>query len=293
MKTIANILIFMVASIATAFGQEITTKEYQLTDYNSIEVTSSVDVKLVSNGKEGVSVRCDERLQPAIKIKQNGHKLQIGLNWEELKKITGKRRIRNVSINNNKVKINGMLFKGGIHITANIKNIRRIKTSSSGDVKWNGNLPTDELHLKASSSGDIKWKGILNIDKLYINCSSSGDVEGNYNGKNAFVQLSSSGDYEGEMKVETLKVKVSSSGDFIGQVKAKKATFNLSSAGDAKVKGMIDSLYVNVSSSADFHGKKIKYKYAEVKTSSNGDIYLSKSGKIVDKTPKRTGVFVD
>ncbi len=105
--------------------------------------------------------------------------------------------------------------------------------------------------------------------------------------------MSSSGDYEGEMKVETLKVKVSSSGDFTGQVKAKKATFNLSSAGDAEVKGMIDSLYVNVSSSADFHGKKIKYKYAEVKTSSNGDIYLSKSGKVVDKTPKRTGVFVD
>ncbi len=145
MKTIANILIFVIASMVTAFGQEITTKEYQLSDYNSIEVTSSVDVKLVANSKEGVSVRCDERLQPAIKIKQNGHKLQIGLNWEELKKITGKRRIRNISIHNNKVKINGMLFKSGIHVTANIKNIREIKTSSLGDVEWNGNLPTTEL----------------------------------------------------------------------------------------------------------------------------------------------------
>ncbi len=108
MKTIATIVIFMIASMATALGQEIITKNYELTDYNSIEVTSAIDVKLVANNKEGVSVRCDERLLPAIKIEQNGHKLEIGLNWKELRKITGKRRIRNISINNNKVKINGM-----------------------------------------------------------------------------------------------------------------------------------------------------------------------------------------
>ncbi len=95
------------------------------------------------------------------------------------------------------------------------------------------------------------------------------------------------------MKVETLKVDVSSSGDFVGNVNAVKAVFDLSSSGDAEVKGSIDSLYVDASSSSDFQGKKIVYKYAEVETSSSVNIYLSKSGKVVDKTPRRTGVVID
>ncbi len=194
MKTIVNIVIFLVVSIATAFGQEIKTKEYQLADYDRIEVTSSIDAKLVANGKEGVSVRCDERLLPAIKVKQNGSKLEIGMDWEKIKEITGKRRHQMISINKDRVKINGMVFKGGINVTAYIKNIKEIKTSSSGDVEWEGSLPTNELRLKTSSSGDIEWKGVLKVDKLYIDCSSSGDVEGDYKGKKAFVELSSSGD---------------------------------------------------------------------------------------------------
>ncbi len=105
--------------------------------------------------------------------------------------------------------------------------------------------------------------------------------------------MSSSGDYEGDMQVETLEAQISSSADFVGEVSASKAVFDLSSSGDAEINGVIDSLYVEASSSADFHGKRITYKYAEVATSSAANIYLSKSGEVVDKTPRRTGVFVD
>ncbi len=44
MKTIVNIVILVAISIATVFGQEIKTKEYQLANYNKIEVTNSIDV---------------------------------------------------------------------------------------------------------------------------------------------------------------------------------------------------------------------------------------------------------
>ncbi len=293
MKTIINIVILVAVSMATALGQEIKTKEYSLTNYDKIEVTNSIDVKLVADGKEGVSVTCDERLLPAIRVEKNGSKLEIGLDWKKLKELTGRRRNQSISIDEDRVKINGMVFYGGIKVTAYIKQIKEIRTSSSGDVKWEGSLPTNELHLKTSSSGDIKWTGILTVDKLYIDCSSSGDVEGDYKGKEAFVELSSSGDYEGNMEVETLEAQISSSADFVGKVNALKAKFDLSSSGDAEVKGVIDSLYVEASSSADFHGKKIVYKYAEVETGSSASVYLSKSGEVVDKTPRRTGVFVD
>ncbi len=271
-----NIAVFVILITATAFGQGIKTKRYDLTNYNKIKVSSSIDVKLVANEQEGVSVSCDERLLPAIKVEKEGRKLNIGLDWKILKKICGNRRNQSVSITKNKIKINGKVFNGGIKVTAYVKQIKEIKTSSSGDVRWEGNLPTNELYLSTSSSGDIKWKGDLMIDKLHVECSSSGDVAGNYSGKLAFVKLSSSGGYKGKMNVDKLKVEISSSGDFNGKVNANTARFYLSSSGDARVNGNIGSLYVEASSSSDFYGKN-----------------LSKSGEVLDKTSRRTGVVVE
>lgn len=293
MKNIIKIAILLVISSVVALGQEVKVKNYDVANYDKIEVRNSVDVKLVANGKEGVTVECDERLWPAIKVEQHGSKLEIGLDWDKLKKITGHRRTRSVSIGKNKVKINGIIFEGGIKAIAYVKQIKEIKASSSGDVEWEGSLPTNQLYLRASSSGDITWTGLLEVNDLYVDCSSSGDVEGDYKGKNAIVELSSSGDFEGDIEVENLEVTLSSSADFVGKVKANEARFKLSSSGDAEVRGTIDSLYVKASSSADFYGKRIVYTHAEVKTSSSANIYLSKSGKVIDKTPKRTGVFVE
>ncbi|MBS9768713.1 MAG: hypothetical protein KGV44_14415, partial [Flavobacteriaceae bacterium] len=64
--------------------------------------------------------------------------MSIGLDWKVLRKITGRRWSQSISINNNKLKINGMSFKGQLKVTANIKQIKEIKTSSSGDVEWSG-----------------------------------------------------------------------------------------------------------------------------------------------------------
>ncbi len=293
MKKMVNIAVMLMIITVTAFGQTVKTKNYDIVNYNKIEVSNSIDVKLVADEQEGVLVSCDERLLPAIKIEKNDEELNIGLDWDILKKITGNRRNRSVSINEHQVKINGVIFNGGIKVIVHVKQVKAITTSSSGDVEWEGSLPSKELHLKTSSSGDIQWTGVLKVDKLYITCSSSGDVEGNYTGKQAVVKLNSSGGYEGKMNVENLDADISSSGDFEGEVNAKKAMFDLNSSGDANVKGVIHSLYVEANSSADFYGKKIVYKYAEVETSSSANIYLSKSGKVVDKTSRCTGVVIE
>lgn len=293
MKRILKIAIVLLMSSTIVLGQKVKTKKYAVANYDKIEVRNSVDVRLVANGKEGVSVECDECLLPALKVVQRGSQLEIGLDWKMLQKICGKRTSRSISMGKNRVRINGIVFESGINVTVYVKQIKEIKAASSGDVEWEGSLPTNELSLKASSSGDITWTGLLEIDDLHIDCSSSGDVSGNFQGNEAFVNLSSSGDYEGDMHVEVLKAELSSSADFVGKLEATKAIFDLSSSGDAEVKGTIDSLFVEASSSADFYGKNIVYKYAEVKTSSSANIYLSKSGKVIDKTPRRTGVFVE
>ncbi len=293
MKIIVNIVIFVTISVATVLGQEIKTKEFLLTNYNKIEVRNSIDVKLVTREKEGVLVTCDERLLPAILVEQRNETLKIGLDNKQLKKITGRKRNHNIYISKKHMKINGLKFKGGLQVTVYVKDIKEITSLSSSDIEWEGNLPSHELYITAGSFGNISWKGTLTIDKLYIISSSSGDIKGDYKGENAFIKLDSFGNYKGNIEAETLDIQLAGSGDFTGGVKADKAVFTLSSFGDAEVQGVIDSLYVTAGSSAEFKGKKIRYKYAEAKTTSFANIYLSKSGEVIDKTPRRTGVFID
>lgn len=312
MKTILSILVSIIFGVSTVYGQKLVTKEFAVKNYDKIEVRNSLDVKLVADGRESVSVRCDERLLPAIEIKTQGEILKIGFNWAKIKEITGRKRNRSISISKDRIKINGIVFNGGIEIIAHIKRIHKLETMASAGIYWEGNLPTNKLEINCSSSGDVKWTGLLDIDKVEIDCSSSGDVKGDIKAKEVEIELSSSADYEGNIETtkieaevsssadiegtliaETAEFEISSSADIVLHLNAVKAIFDMSSSADANIEGIIDELFVEASSSAEFQGKHITYKQAEVKATSSADIYLSKSGKVIDNTPKRSGVFIE
>ncbi len=279
------------------FSQRMATKNYDIQNYNAISVGNALDVKLIPDGSEGATVKCDERLLPAIGIYTKGGLLDISLDWKAVDKICGKsfwgRNNRNISISKNKVRINGKTFNGGIEIIVHVKHLQKLSTRASGDIFWNGDMVTDRMVLNTSSSGDITWKGTLEADDLEIYCSSSGDVEGNCRCKNVNIKLSSSGDFEGNIIANTVMARLSSSGDFEGRVDAEKAHFDLSSSADANVSGRINHLIVNASSSSDFYGRKIVYDKAEVKTGSSANIYISKKGEVIDRTARRTGLHLD
>ncbi len=294
MKKIVSFAILLAIQISVLYGQKISQKEYKLSDYSKIKVSSSLDVKLVASDKEGVTLKCDERLIPGIKIEKSGQVLEIGLDWDKLDDIAGSSFFnRSVNISKDKVKINGKIFKGGINIVVYVKQISEITASSSGDVYWEGNLPANKLNINSSSSGDIKWTGVLKADLLNIKCSSSGDVTGDFEGEKSSIKISSSGDYNGNLHVNLFDAHISSSGDYKGELNAQTASFDLSSSGNATVSGNIDNLRVHASSSADFYGRKIVYKNADVKTSSSARIYLSKSGNLRDNTERKTGVIIE
>ncbi len=295
MKRILSISVIVLVNIYVIFAQNQKVKEFNLRNYTGIEVSNSLDVKLIQDGTESVSVKCDERLLPAIKIEKNGGILSCGFDWDKIDKICGKGFFNNrcICMQNNCIKINGKKFKGKIEIVVHAKTVNELKASSSGDILIEGNITSKDLKIHTSSSGDIMWKGLVTADNLKIKCSSSGDISGDLKANSAEIKLSSSGDLSGDINVEDVEISISSSGDYTGNINADKAIFELSSSAGAVVGGNIDSLYVEASSSADFHGKKLTYKYAEVETSSSASIYISKSGKLVDKTSRRTGVFVD
>lgn len=312
MKAVVSILFGLMLSANIVLGQETVKKEFQVRSFDKLSVQTSIDAELIMGNTEKVVVECKEEYLKYVKVEVEGGALKIGL---DTKRFGNKGKwTKNISISNGRKKIiiNGVIIEGGIKAKVYAKNIEEVKASSSASIKWNGNLPTDDLYIKCSSSGNVYWAGLLDIDKVGIKCSSSADVKGNIKAKEVEMYLSSSADYKGDVEAQTVKVelsssadfvgqliaesanfKISSSADFVGKVDANTASFYMSSSADAKVNGIINFLFVKATSSADFKGKGIVYKKAEVNTSSNGDIYLSKSGEVIDHTPRRTGVFVE
>ncbi len=275
MKRILNIAFFIVAITATVFSQEIQTKHYDFKDYDKIEVNNSIYVKLIANNKEGVSVSCDNRLMPAMQVKKMGNKLSISMDWDKVKKIIKQQKNSDIIIDGDSIIIiDENKFRGGLKATVNIKNITEVEAISAGMVKWKGNLPSKRLRLIASSAGSIKWDGILELDELDIECSSAGSMLG-------------------DLKLKNIDVKLNSAANFQGNVNASRSKFDLDSVSNAKIAGNIDTLYVEANTSSNFRAQELIYKYAEVSTNTYGRIYLSKSGKVVDNTPRKTGVIIE
>lgn len=293
MRTTINLILGLLLTANIGVGQKLVTQNFDVKNYDKLHTSNSINVRIIADNKEGVSVRCDNRLIPYLQVETDRETLHIGLDWKKLKKKYSGLFSTSYTMSKNKITINNTTFHGGIKVTVHVKNIAEISARSAGDISWVGNLPSKNLTLRTSSSGDISWQGTLNVDNLSVIGSSSGDIVGNCKSKTTSLKLSSSSDFKGNITTSQLYVKLSSSADIKSEVRATNAEFYLSSSADAKVSGEIEKLKVTASSSADFSGKNIVYKHAEVKTSSSANIYLSKSGKVIDNTPKRTGVFVE
>ncbi|PID94604.1 MAG: hypothetical protein CSA95_02510 [Bacteroidetes bacterium] len=294
MKRVLHIAIFTLLIAATVFSQEIQTEHYDFKDYDKIEVNNSIYVTLVARNQEGVSVSCDDRLMPAMQVKKMGDKLSISIDWDKVERIVEKQENSEIIINDDRIIINDEnKFRGGLKVTVNVKNVTEIEAISAGMVKWEGDLPTKKLRLITSSAGSIKWDGVLELDELDMVCSSAGSVLGDLKLKNAAIALNSAAKYSGDIDVETLVAEISSAANFQGNVNASRAKFDLDAVSNAKITGSIDTLHAEANTSSNLSAQELVYQYAEVKTDTYGVIYLSKSGKVVDNTPRSTGVIIE
>lgn len=291
MKIVAVNILCLIIGMNLSLGQKVVNREFDYSNYNKVRLECPIDLEIVADEKEGLSVKCDERLIKAFVIKNINNELIINFNPKVLKSKIFSRA--NYQFGENKTKINGITYQGTIKMVVHVKYITEITSSQSGDITWKGNLPTKDLSLKANSSGDITWEGVLITNMLTAKASSSGDIEGDCKSKSVIINLDSSGDYLGNLDARTLKMSLSSSGDFKGNINAQTADFFLSSSSDASVSGSIGTLNIKASSSADFHGKSILYKKAIVETHSSANIYLSKYGEVIDNTHKHTGVIIE
>ncbi|UXP31624.1 DUF2807 domain-containing protein [Reichenbachiella agarivorans] len=125
--------------------------------------------------------------------------------------------------------------------------LSKIKASSSGQIKSDNKLVSNELYVKASSSGKVYLD--VSANQLKVDVSSSGKVELSGQTKTQVVEASSSGKYDGfDMVSEGAKVDVSSSGKVDISV-SKELFADASSSGKVTYRGTPEKVMADTSSS--------------------------------------------
>jgi len=238
MKTIKFISFLLAISISSCISGQfnpkvngsgnVVTKERPADYFNSIKVSSGIDVYLTQGNQESIKLEADDNLHEHIKTEINGNTLKI---------------YTEANIRKAKAKI----------VYVSMKDIEKISVSSAGDVYGKTIIKTDELRLSASSAGDIKLN--IEVNKLYCNISSAGDImlEGSCDELEA--DLSSAGDLKAyDLTTRIANVSTSSAGDAKITV-TEKLTASTSSAGDIYYKGNPPEVDGHTSSAGGIHKK--------------------------------------
>ncbi|HEC44264.1 MAG TPA: DUF2807 domain-containing protein [Bacteroides sp.] len=231
MKTILYIsLVIIIAagnscSISTTesvYGNgKVVTEERSIENFDGLKVSSGIDVLIRQGSGVSLMVEADENLHEVIKTEIVDNTLKI---------------YSTKNIRKSKAKKVYLVYE----------NLNSIRVNSSGNVKGENTLETENLNIDLSSAGDLK----LDLQALAVDCdiSSAGDarLSGSTNTLNA--SLSSAGDlYAYELTASKVEVNCSSAGD--ARVYAKEELkARSSSAGSIYYKGEADVVDARTSS---------------------------------------------
>jgi len=206
----------------TIYGKgDVTTETRKVETFNSIKVSTGINVFLSQGNAADLRVEADENLHEYILTEVKGGVLNV---------------YTEVNIRDSK--------KRNVYVT--IKEIRSLKTSSAGDIKGLTPIVADLLELSTSSAGDINIE--VTAKEIKASTSSSGDITIRGTAETFTGDASSAGNLEAlGLIVRIASINVSSAGDASITV-TEKLTAKASSAGDIRYKG--DPKFIDAHSSS-------------------------------------------
>lgn len=240
MKTlrIAMILTLSVLLVSCVDGQwnktvrgngNVVKKERPASYFNSIRVSSGIDVYLTQGDKESIEVEADENLHEYIITEIKDGRLNVYSDNINIREAERKR------------------------VNVTIKDVKSLRTSSAGDIIGVTPVRGDIMEIAASSAGDIRLE--VYATEVEVSISSAGDVKLNGEADKLGADLSSAGDLSaGDLKVKEAKISVSSAGDANVYV-TDKLVARSSSAGNITYHGSPKFLDAHSSSAGGIHGK--------------------------------------
>ncbi len=195
----------------------VTTEKRSTSDYESVSLAGSFDIKLVE-GKEGrISLRGEENLMKYIITEVKNGKLTV-----KVKKNVNLRMTKKFTV------------------TVPYKSINRVALAGSGDISNSGIIKAKGFKVSIAGSGDINLN--VNANTIKTNIAGSGNI--NLSGKSTELNCSiaGSGDINAyALKTESTNVSVSGSGSVKTTV-SKSIKSRVSGSGSIYYKGSPDKI---------------------------------------------------
>ena len=238
MKT-AKLITFVLAVVLTtsAFCQfrpnvkgsgNVVTKERKAAYFNTVHVSSGIDVYLTQGEKESITVEADDNLHEYIETEIKDNTLKV---------------FSQANIRSAKAK--------KVYVT--IKEVEELTASSAGDLSGENTIKTKTLYLSASSAGDITLK--VETENLKCRLSSSGDITLTGVANELEADLSSAGDLKAfDLETKIADISASSAGDARITV-TENLRARASSAGDIYYMGNPKLIDTHSSSAGKIHKK--------------------------------------
>ena len=230
-------------------------------DFSGISLSCDADLYLKQGDENSVIIEINEDILSKIDINVSGDTLKI-------------------KENNSSWFSWGSIFKSKtFNIYVTMKEIKNLAAATSGKIKLETDILSDDLTLAATSSGDIIAKNI-NAKNISIKTSSSGDIETkDINAQNITVASNSSGDIEtGKIIVSgNIEISCSSSGDIeIDYIEAKNLNAGVSSNGDIEIlSGKVNNHEASASSSGKYDAENVVSKTGVAEASSSGRVIMN------------------
>ncbi|UCG27122.1 MAG: DUF2807 domain-containing protein [Bacteroidales bacterium] len=188
----------------------VVTKDRDAAYFNSVMVSTGIDLILSQGSTESIKVEADDNLHEYIVTEINGNTLKIYTDAN----------IRDAEEMN-------------VYVT--MKDVEALSATSAGDISGKTVIKSDELTLTTSSAGDIKLE--VEVSKLNCSLSSAGDMTISGTTDELVANLSSAGDLQAyDLTSRIADVSTSSSGDAKITV-TEKLKARASSAGDIQFQG--------------------------------------------------------
>lgn len=160
--------------------------------FNSIGVSSGIDLYLTQGGSETVTIKGDNDLIKDVIVEQKGTSISIkykdGINWSRL-------------------------FKNqSIKVYVNFKTLKGIAASGGSDVYTQNTLKADMLSIAASGGSDLDLT--LNVKDLQLAISGGSDADLKGSGENLVITASGGSDVDAyNYVVNNAKVNASGGSD--------------------------------------------------------------------------------
>ena len=226
-KSTAVLFLMLTSYIAKA--QE--TKNFTTKNFNSIGVSSGIDLYLTQGSSESVSIKSDSETLKDIVVEQSGNNVTIkfkdGINW-------------------------GGIFKNRtIKAYVSFKTLNAIAASGGSDVFTQNQINTDKLAIRSSGGSDLKLNVVCR--DLSIQSSGGSDIDLKGKAENMSIQSSGGSDIDAyEFIADYAKVQASGGSD-VNLYVNKGLEASASGGGDVSYKGNAALKKTSSSKSGDVH----------------------------------------